>query len=455
MRKARDMTYEEALDYIHSLYWRGKKSGLEKTIELLDLCGHPEQGLCCIHIAGTNGKGSTAAMLESVCRCSGLKVGLYTSPYIVRYNERIQVNRQEIPDKRLAELTEYLAKLTEQMEVPPSEFEFGTVLAFLYFKEQRCDLVILETGLGGTFDSTNVIEKPLLCIITALGFDHTAQLGTTMAEIAKAKAGIIKPGVPVVFYGENPEGEAVIRSRCEVLDAPLHLPCFDGLTSEYVGSVVQSQRFSYIKTGKETERQPAEENEEQKSENCTEWEHMELSLPGLYQQKNAAVVLEAVEQLRRMGVVLPEEAVRMGLRTVSWQARLEVLQKEPLLLVDGSHNPQGMLATVESLKQYFPERKLIFLFGAMADKELDVMIPMFLPLAKKVYLTAPSMPRAMKPEELLTVCKRFSEAETMPEFVVCPKAEDALRLAEREEKEEVIVAIGSLYLVGEIKQVSV
>lgn len=439
------MTYKEALDYIHSLYWRGKKSGLEKTKELLDLCGHPEQGLRCIHIAGTNGKGSTAAMLESVCRCAGMKIGLYTSPYIVRYNERIQVNREEIPDERLAELTEYLSGVTEQMEVPPSEFEFGTVLAFLYFKEQQCDLVILETGLGGTFDSTNVIEEPLLCVITALGFDHTAQLGTTMTEIAEAKAGIIKQGVPVVFYGENPEGEAVIRRRCEEKGAPLFLPCSEGLTSEYVGSVFQNQRFSYQRPEKEDAKQ-------QNTKGCN-WEHVELSLPGLYQQKNATVVLEAVEQLRSLGIVLPEDAVREGLRTVFWQARLEVLQSEPLILADGSHNPQGMQATVESLKQYFPGRQLQFIFGAMADKELDVMIPMFLSLAKKVYVTAPAMPRAMKAEELCLECRKNCDETIHTELVVCKEAKDALSLAKQEAKEEIIVVIGSLYLVGEIKQI--
>ena len=425
------MTYNEALDYIHSLYWRGKKSGLEKTKELLDLCGHPERELRCIHIAGTNGKGSTAAMLDSVCRCAGMKTGLYTSPYIVRYNERVQAGGTQIPDETLARLTEYLAGLVEQMEVPPSEFEFGTVLAFLYFAEQKCDLVILETGLGGSFDSTNVVEQPLLCIITALGLDHTAQLGTTMKEIAEAKAGIIKPGVPVVFYGENKDGEAVVQARCKECNASLAMPDFRELVSERVGTVLECQTLSY-----------------------GPWEHVELALPGLYQQKNAAVVLETVEQLRMQGILIPEAAVREGLRTVHWQARLEVLREEPLLLADGSHNPQGMQATVESLKHYFPERKLNFIFGAMADKELDVMIPMFLPLAKKVYLTAPSMPRAMKPEELFLVCKEYCDGQDAPEFVVCPKVEEALSFAGKEEKDEVVVAIGSLYLVGEIKQVS-
>lgn len=426
------MTYNEALDYIHSLYWRGKKSGLEKTKELLDLCGHPERELRCIHIAGTNGKGSTAAMLDSICRCAGIKTGLYTSPYIVRYNERIQADGQQIPDETLARLTEYLAGLVEQMEVPPSEFEFGTVLAFLYFMEQQCELVILETGLGGTFDSTNVVEHPLLCIITALGLDHTAQLGNSMKEIAEAKAGIIKPGVPVVFYGDNKDGEEVVQERCKECNATLTMPDFTKLVSENVGTVFERQTFSY-----------------------GVWEHVELALPGLYQQKNAAVVLEAVERLRRLGIELTEDTVREGLCKVYWQARLEVLREEPLLLADGSHNPQGMQATVESLRQYFPDRKLCFIFGAMADKELDVMIPMFLPLAKKVYITAPSMPRAMKPEKLLAVCKELCDGADAPEFVVCPQVKDALSLAEQEDEEEVIVAIGSLYLVGEIKQVSV
>lgn len=439
------MTYNEALDYIHSLYWRGKKSGLEKTKELLDLCGHPEKELRCIHIAGTNGKGSTAAMLDSICRCAGIKTGLYTSPYIVRYNERIQADGLQIPDETLARLTEYLAGFVDQMEVPPSEFEFGTVLAFLYFKEQQCDLVILETGLGGTFDSTNVIETPLLCIITALGLDHTAQLGNSIEEIAQAKAGIIKKSVPVVFYGECKEGEAVIRSKCEELSSKLVMPDFSGLVSETVGSVTECQQFSYCRT---------ENSEASACGNRIGMEHVLLALPGLYQQKNAALVLEAVEQIKSCGLSVPENAVRDGLMAVRWQARLEVLQEEPLILADGSHNPLGMQATVESLKQYFPERKLQFVFGAMADKELDMMIPMFLPLAKTVYLTAPAMPRAMKPAELLEVCKKHCEEKTKPEFVLCETAREAFLTVQKEAKEEVIVVIGSLYLVGEIKQVS-
>ena len=424
------MTYKEAIDYIHSLYWKGKKSGLDKTKELLDLCGHPERELTCIHIAGTNGKGSTAAMLSSICRCAGRKTGLYTSPYIMRYNERVQVDGNDIPDEALARLTTYLAGCVEQMEVPPSEFEFGTVLAFLYFKEQGCDLVILETGLGGTYDSTNVVEHPLLCVITALGLDHTALLGNTIEEIAAAKAGIIKQGVPVVFYGDSPEGEAVIRKRCNECSASLTMPDFKAITSEYMGDVEECQRLSY-----------------------KAWNNISLGLPGIYQQKNAALVLEVTEVMRSLGLELSEKAVREGLATVKWQARLETVQKKPLLLVDGSHNPQGMQATVDSLKQYFPDRKLQFVFGAMADKELDVMIELFLPLAKKIVITAPSMPRAMEPEALYALCEEKCKGRYEVELQLCPKVTDAVQYVKKEKADEVIVAIGSLYLVGEIKQV--
>ncbi|MCH5272417.1 MAG: bifunctional folylpolyglutamate synthase/dihydrofolate synthase [Lachnospiraceae bacterium] len=432
------MTYKEALEYIHGLYWRGKKNGLEKTKELLELCGHPENGLRFVHIAGTNGKGSCAAMLASVCQSAGLKTGLYTSPYIVRYNERILVNGEEIPDGRLAALTEYLAEFVEKMEVPPSEFEFGTVLAFLYFQEQQCDIVILETGLGGTFDSTNVIQNPLLCIITTLGLDHTKQLGNTITEIAQAKAGIIKRGAPVVFYGETKEGEAVIRSRCEELSVPLVLPDFKEIVPERIGT-------------------PAMPGEQGKEENCQQfsykqWQHITLALCGLYQQKNAALVLEAAELLRTKGLGISSEAMRKGLRTVHWQARLEVLRNNPLLLVDGSHNPQGMRATVESLRQYFPERKLQFIFGVMADKEPEALAELFLPLAKKVYVTAPAVPRAMKAEELLALCERLVPEPGRTEFVLCPTVESALAASAEEAPDEVIAAVGSLYLAGEIKK---
>lgn len=432
------MTYEKAMEYIHGLYWRGKKNGLEKTRELLLLCGNPEKELRYIHIAGTNGKGSTAAMLSNILEKAGYRTGLYTSPYIVRYNERISVNHADIADEELAGLTEELAACVEKMEEPPSEFEFGTVLALLYFKRLSCDVVVLEAGLGGEFDSTNVIPAPVVSVITALGYDHTAILGKTMTEIATAKAGIIKPGSRVVFYGEEPEGEAVIRKRCEVCGNSLVLPDFTALSSEEASETVEEalkrgvlpkQRFSYRNR-----------------------KHLNLSLSGLYQKKNAALVLETIDQLRMSGFEITEEAVRTGLSTVFWQARLEVVSYPPLLLVDGSHNPQGMQATMEGLEEMFPDRRFVFVFGAMADKELDRMIPLFLPKAKRVYVTAPSMPRAMRAEELMKLCIHLAqEQKCVSDFICCPEVYGALTRVQKEADDEIVVIIGSLYLAGEVK----
>lgn len=449
----KEMDYGEALDYIHGLYWRGKKNGLEKTKELLDLTGHPERELSFVHIAGTNGKGSTAVMLASILEAAGYKTGLYTSPYIMRYNERIQVNREEIPDVRLAGLTSYLSEYVGQMEVPPSEFEFGTVLAFLYFKEMHCDIVVLETGLGGRFDSTNVIECPKACVITALGYDHTSILGTTMAEIADAKAGIIKAGSRVVFYGEEPEGEAVIRKRCRELRVPLVLPEFSKLRAEDAklwqpGKAAEVQE----KPKKGKEWQSVQYMLPKQRFSYKHREGLELSLPGEYQQKNAAVVLETIDVLKEGGVHISEDAVREGLSGVFWQARLEVLSEKPLMLVDGSHNPQGMRATMGSLQKLFPDRRFTFVFGAMADKALEEMTEIFLPLAKKVLVTAPSLPRAKKPEELLALCEHIAlERDLCCVFSCCPSAAEAVSMAKNEPAEEVVVIIGSLYLAGEVK----
>lgn len=428
------MNYQEAITYIHNLSWNGKGSGIERTKELLIRCGRPERSLKVIHIAGTNGKGSTAAMLSSVFQAAGYKTGLYTSPYIVRYNERIQMDGAEIPDEELAALTEELSCFVPEMSCPPNEFEFGTALAFLYFARKHCEYVVLETGLGGLLDPTNIIEKPLLCIITALGFDHTALLGKTMQEISAAKAGIIKQDVPVVFYGEDDTALTVIEKRCRELSAKLTVPDFSKLIVIENGSFSEDgsngfhQRFSY-----------------------RGFPEITLSLPGLYQQKNTAVVLEAVFALRKEGVLLPDRAVVEGLSSVQWPARLETLFHSPLILADGSHNPQGMRATMESLTAYFPGRELTFVFGVMEDKELSAMLPLFLPHAKKVIVTEPELKRAMKAEKLLGRIKEVCKKETV--LVLCPNVSDAVSLAKKEPKDEVVVIIGSLFLVGEAKRV--
>ena len=282
------MTYEEALKYIHSVNWVGSKLGLERTRELLGKLGRPHEQLKFIHIAGTNGKGSTAAMLASILERAGYRTGLYTSPFINRFNERMQVNGEQIPDAVLAELTERIQPYADAMEDAPTEFELITALAMEYFLQEKCDIVVLEAGMGGELDSTNVIGAPEAAVIAAMGLDHVKELGPAMADIARAKAGIIKAGGAVVSYGGNPEADEVFARTCRERGAVLRSPDFLQIVPGPFG--LDGQRFSY-----------------------GPWTDLQIPLAGRYQLNNAAVVLETVAVLRERGWAISDAAVRQGL----------------------------------------------------------------------------------------------------------------------------------------------
>ena len=297
------MTYEEALSYIHSICWKGSKLGLDRTRELLGKLNDPQKELKFIHIAGTNGKGSTAAMLSSILEEAGYRVGLYTSPFINRFNERMQVNHQPIPDEELAALTEYVRPHADAMADSPTEFELITALAMVWFARQKCDIVVLEVGMGGELDSTNIIDVPEAAVIAAMGLDHVKELGPTMADIARAKAGIIKEGGRVVSYGGNPEADEVIAAVCRARNASLCQPDFSAIVPGDFS--LEGQTFSY-----------------------KGWRGLRIPLVGAYQMNNAAVVLETVEVLRQWGWIISDEAVRQGLADTRWPARFEVLRRE-------------------------------------------------------------------------------------------------------------------------------
>ena len=369
------MTYQEALAYIHAVHWQGHKPGLARTRALLAALGDPHKQLRFVHVAGTNGKGSTAAMLDSCLRCAGYKVGLFTSPYIIRFNERVQVNGAPIPDGDLVRLVEQVRPAAAAMADVPTEFELITALGMLYFAQQRCDIVVLEVGLGGALDSTNVIDPPECAVITALGMDHVKELGPTLADIAAAKAGIVKPGSPVVSYGGAPEADRVIAAAAAAQNAPLTVADFSKLTLRAAG--LDGQTFDYDGLAG-------------------------LTLPLLagYQPRNAAVAIEALRALRGRGWQVPDSAIRQGLAQVRWPGRFELLRREPPFLLDGSHNAHGMRATADSLRALFPGEKFVFLVSIMADKDVDEMLRLLLPLAKGfVTVTAPS-PRAIPASEL-------------------------------------------------------
>ncbi len=416
------MTYEEALALIHSVDWRGSRPGLSRTEELLRRLGHPERELRFVHIAGTNGKGSTAAMTASILEQAGFTVGLYTSPYLFRFNERMQVNGACIADDELAERMEKIWPLAETMEDAPTEFEITTALAMEYFRAHACDLVVLEVGLGGELDSTNVIPPPEAAVITSIGYDHTEVLGESLTEIARAKAGIIKEGCDVISGGQSPEADAVIESVCRAKGAVLHRP--DVRTLRPVRQTLSGQVFD-----------------------CGDFRHLEIPLCGQYQLENAALALETVRVLAGKGWRITEENIREGLRRTRWHGRLERISEHPTVLVDGSHNPPGVAATVQTLRNFFGERKLIFLIGAMHDKDVEGMLEQLGPLAEEWIAVTPDVPgRALPAEELAAALRSVSKAPVWAAGSIGAGCERALADAGRD---GAVCVIGSLYLVGD------
>ena len=416
------MNYDQALAYIHAVHWQGHKPGLDRIRTLLEALGNPHQKLQFVHIAGTNGKGSTAAMVDSCLRAAGYKVGMFTSPFINRFNERIQVNGIPIPDQDLVQLVEQVQPAAQAMEDVPTEFELITALGMLYFVQQNCDIVVLEVGLGGALDSTNIIPPPACAIITALGMDHVKELGPTLADIAAAKAGIIKPGSPVVSYGGEPEADKVIADTARAQGAPLTVVDFSRL--QLRSASLDGLVFDF--DGLEG-----------------------LTLPFLasYQARNAAVAITALRALRGRGWNISDQAIRQGLAQVRWPGRFELLRRDPPFLLDGSHNAHGMRATVASLRERFPGEKFVFLISIMADKDWDKMLQLLLPLAKCfVTVTAPS-PRAIPAPDLAAQIRAMGgaaePADTIPAGVA---RADALAAGGP------VAALGTLYFSGDVRR---
>ncbi len=417
------MSYESTLEYIHSVKWQKQKPGLSRTRQLLSALGNPERQLKFVHIAGTNGKGSTAACIASCLRESGYRVGLYTSPYINRFNERIQVNGVPISDLALERLVDAIREKAESMADAPTEFEIITAIAFLHFLQQRCDIVVLEVGLGGGLDSTNVISVPECAVITALGMDHTRELGPTLADIASAKAGILKGGGSVVYYGGAPEADEVILRSARERRCDLHLVDFDKLTMR--GCDLDRMRFDF-----------------------DDLKGLELSLIGSYQPKNAATAITALRVLRRKGWDVPDQAIRLGLSKVKWPGRFEVLRRDPVFLLDGAHNAHGMRATVDSLRLHFPGERFVFLLSVMADKDVDEMIYQLVPLARHFVTVRANNPRAMAAEEL---ARRLDLPDLGVRVTAAQSIGEGVRLARVLAGDGPVCALGTLYFSADVR----
>lgn len=415
------MDYKEALEYINKTEWFGSRPGLERITELLEKLGNPQNGMKFIHIAGTNGKGSCAAMTASVLKAAGYKTGLFTSPYLYRFNERMQINGKQIDDDVLAADVSLVKIAADAMADHPTEFELMTAAALVWFKEQNCDIVVLEVGLGGRLDATNVIEAPEACVIMNIGLDHTAVLGDTVEQIAEEKAGIIKPGADCVLYQQSQSVTEIVRERCDEVGARLHVADFSELHSEFDSLFGQS--FTY------------------------RGEVYALPLLGANQLRNAAVVLELVEVLRRRGWALDQSDVEHGLYAVSWPGRFELVNDEPCFIVDGGHNPQCAQTVADNLARYFPGRRITLLVGVLADKDYPAMLAALDGQAAAYIAATPLSPRALPAAELGNYLKRFGKPVT-----VCADPAQAAELAlAHAAPEDVICAVGSLYMAGAIR----
>ena len=374
------MRYEEALEYIHSVNWTFCKPGLERIGELCERLGNPQKNLRFVHVAGTNGKGSFCAMLDSVLRRAGYRVGLYTSPYIRFFNERMCVDGHPITNEELAEITAFVRPIADSMTDKPTEFELITAIAFEYFKRQNCDVVVLEAGMGGRLDSTNLICDPLLSVITGIALDHTAYLGDTVEKIAAEKAGIIKDGAPILYGGEDKIAGAVIEGVAKEKKSPFILVNYTALNN--VRSNLDGTTFDF-----------------------EDHSNMRIGLLGLYQPKNASVVIKATELLRQRGLQIDDTALREGLANAKWQGRFEILTREPLMIFDGAHNPQGIAAAVSSIRHYFADRKVYVLTGVLRDKDYQVIARDIATVASRAFVMAPDNPRALDAEEYAEVLR--------------------------------------------------
>ena len=417
------MNVNEAIEYIHSVCWKGTVPGLSRTQTLLEKMGNPEKKLKFIHIAGTNGKGSTAAMSASILQQAGYKVGLYTSPYIYRFHERMQVGGVEISDEDLAAVTEYVKPLAQSMTESPTEFELVCCIAFEYFLRQNCDIVVLEVGMGGSWDATNVIECPEVAVITNIGLDHTDVLGSTLEEIAATKAGIFKEGGNAVIYRGAESVEKVFEDICAQRNVSLKKADFDSLN--LISHGLEGQCFD-----------------------CGERKALQLPLLGVHQLKNAAVVLSVMDTLKEQGWNITEEHIREGMRTVTWPGRFDIVGRDPLFIIDGGHNPQCIEALVVNIRDYLADKKVIALTGVLADKDYADMYKPVMTYVQEFVCVTPPNPRKLEAAELAAHLQSVGAKAT-----ACDSIESGVATARQlAGKDGVVLCFGSLYTIGSIKE---
>lgn len=420
------MDNQEALKYIKSTQKFGSILGLERIVKLMELLGNPQKRLKFVHVAGTNGKGSTVAFMGSVLTQAGYRVGTYTSPGLQGLNDRIRIGSKDIEDHRVAEImTRIRWRVDEMIEEgldSPTEFELITALALEYFHQEECDIVLLEVGLGGRLDSTNIIEAPVVSVITPVDYDHMDILGSTLGEIAGEKAGILKAGTELVLYPQSAEAEEVILLKADELGIPVHKLNFSQV--EIMEQDDYTQKFRY-------------DNEEYK-----------LTILGEHQVKNAVVAMEALNLLDAKSMRIPHDALKKGLLMAKWPGRFEILSHDPMVVIDGAHNHQGVEVLKRNLERYFSGRKVVFIMGVLRDKSYLEMVREVSPLAKTFLTITVDNERALSGEELASIIREEGVLANS-----CSTVKDAvLKALSVMEENDILCAFGSLYYINEVRR---
>ena len=417
------MNYEQAIDYIEQTDTPRQRYGLEKLKQALHLMGDPQEKVPYVHIAGTNGKGSTASMLSSVLNRAGLRCGLYTSPHLQRYNERFQIAGEPISDEQLIQSVQRVQQVCEHLGGTPIVFEVLTLMAFELFVRLDCQIAVLEVGIGGRLDATNCIPSPQAAVVTQLGLDHTETLGDTIEQIAWQKGGIAKPGSCLVMAAQQEEAMEVVRQICRQEDCAFCVA--DPKRMQLLSFTLKGQRVLDEHFGE-----------------------LLIPLAGEHQLKNAANELCAVEQLVQRGWKIPTEAVREGLAAAKWPARFELLDESPYFILDGGHNPQCVQAAMDALEWFFPGKKAVILTGMMQDKDTEKMLEQMAEHAACFVCLHPDSPRALSAEQL---AQQVTERFGLPAFCCESIAQGVALAREKAGSDGLVCALGSLYLAAEVR----
>ena len=423
------MNYEEAMNFIQNTNKFGSVLGLDNIRELLERLGNPQDQLRVVHIAGTNGKGSTLAFLAGIFRESGYRAGRYVSPASFSYEERFRINEENISKKDLCFYMEKIKNVAEEMVKDglshPTMFEIETALSFLYFLDKKVDVVLLETGMGGRLDATNVVKKPIATVIASIGMDHMQFLGDTLEKIASEKAGIIKEGCPVISYDNTKEVNEVIKNKAKQMHAKVTFVNSAGI--RVLQESLNGESFSY------------------RSSDGRWYEKIEIPLLGRHQINNAALALETLNVIKNY-YCISDFQMEDGMRKTIWRGRIEILEREPMVICDGAHNPDGAKSLLSFLQNNFTNQRLIYIMGVLSDKDYEQMVQILAPAADKIYTVAPDNPRALSSRELCNCISKYHQ-----------NVEERQRLAEclsevrqKAEKDDVIIICGTLSFQNEL-----